>query len=116
MNPKEFRIPVWPVAAIAAALLILPTLATAQTESPKAVPYLLNDSHFHLTNYVQEGTDIREQASQTTDAGDHLTWNTGFKMPPVAEFLDQPVQGSKRWLCHVPAVASQNSNPALNVF
>src|SRR5262245_5528954 len=22
--------------------------------------YLFNDSHFHLTNYVQEGTDIRE--------------------------------------------------------
>jgi len=23
-------------------------------------PYVLNDSHFHLTNYIQEGTDIRE--------------------------------------------------------
>jgi hypothetical protein len=32
---------------------------TAQTGSP-ASGYELHDSHFHLTNYVQEGTDIRE--------------------------------------------------------
>lgn len=29
----------------------------AQTSSSK---YLLNDSHFHLTNYIQEGTDIHQ--------------------------------------------------------
>jgi len=36
---------------------VLMTLALAH--SP-ASAYELNDSHFHLTNYVQEGTDIRE--------------------------------------------------------
>jgi hypothetical protein len=25
-----------------------------------AAPYELNDAHFHLTNYIQQGTDIRD--------------------------------------------------------
>lgn len=28
--------------------------------SPRAFTYELNDNHFHLTNYVQEGTDIKD--------------------------------------------------------
>ena len=38
-----------------------PVLFAAPTPAP-APPsgYVLNDSHFHLTNYVQEGTDIHE--------------------------------------------------------
>jgi predicted TIM-barrel fold metal-dependent hydrolase len=44
------------LAAIGAALWLAPAAAPvrAQTEP------LVHDSHFHLTNYVQEGTDIRE--------------------------------------------------------
>ena len=40
-------------------VLGLAALAAAQ---PAAAPsgYLVNDSHFHLTNYVQQGTDIHE--------------------------------------------------------
>jgi hypothetical protein len=37
--------------------------AGAQTKTAaKAVAgtYLVNDAHFHLTNYIQEGTDIRD--------------------------------------------------------
>jgi len=37
---------------------ILPSTAAAQ-ESP-TTDYLFNDSHFHLTNYIQEGTDIHD--------------------------------------------------------
>ena len=29
-------------------------------QTPSAPGYVVNDSHFHLTNYVQEGTDIRD--------------------------------------------------------
>jgi hypothetical protein len=29
-------------------------------QAPAAAPYVLNDSHLHLTNYAQEGTDIHE--------------------------------------------------------
>jgi hypothetical protein len=37
-----------------------PGLRAAETAaSPSS--YVLNDSHFHLTNYVQEGTDIRRR-------------------------------------------------------
>jgi hypothetical protein len=37
----------------------LPVLLAAQTPaSPSG--YVVNDSHFHLTNYVQQGTDIHE--------------------------------------------------------
>jgi hypothetical protein len=34
--------------------------ANAQSGSSKWDRYLAHDSHFHLTNYVQEGTDIRQ--------------------------------------------------------
>lgn len=60
MIAKEYRRPVFPFVGIAAVLLLFPTMAAAQSESPKAGPYELNDSHFHLTNYIQEGTDIRD--------------------------------------------------------
>jgi hypothetical protein len=32
----------------------------ARSATPPGSDYLVNDSHFHLTNYVQQGTDIRE--------------------------------------------------------
>jgi predicted TIM-barrel fold metal-dependent hydrolase len=51
-------------AAVAIALtLAAPFLVAAPPAAPPAAPassYVLNDSHFHLTNYIQEGTDIRE--------------------------------------------------------
>jgi hypothetical protein len=43
-----------PVAATA--LVVAGTLAA--TPAP-ATPYVLNDSHVHLTNYIQEGSDVR---------------------------------------------------------
>jgi predicted TIM-barrel fold metal-dependent hydrolase len=61
--------------AAVALLLTLATFAAGAPELPAASPakpaaaspaavaapaYELNDSHFHLTNYVQEGTDIHE--------------------------------------------------------
>src|ERR1700751_3018799 len=39
-------------------LLLYCTLATAQSNSSDK--FELNDSHFHLTNYIQEGTDIHD--------------------------------------------------------
>src|SRR5215211_1718347 len=45
-------------AAINLALLFLSSTAIAQTSTTDN--YLFNDSHFHLTNYVQEGIDIHE--------------------------------------------------------
>jgi len=44
-----------PIAALALALLALP----ARAQAP-AGGYVVNDSHFHLTNYVQQGTDIHD--------------------------------------------------------
>lgn len=34
--------------------------ATQKAAAPAAPAYLVNDDHFHLTNYVQEGTEIHE--------------------------------------------------------
>src|SRR5215211_836806 len=45
-------------AAINLALLFLSSTAIAQTSTTDN--YLFNDSHFHLTNYVQEGIDIHD--------------------------------------------------------
>src|SRR6185503_18476449 len=41
---------------ITIALLVGSTTATAQ----KTDDYLFNDSHFHLTNYIQEGINIHD--------------------------------------------------------
>ncbi|HSF24373.1 MAG TPA: amidohydrolase family protein [Blastocatellia bacterium] len=46
--------------AIGAAMLAASTPTIAQSTSERAVDYLFNDSHFHLTNYIQEGTDIHD--------------------------------------------------------
>ncbi|HEU4477986.1 MAG TPA: hypothetical protein VFR80_05670, partial [Pyrinomonadaceae bacterium] len=43
--------------AISITLLIASSSARAQKDSDE---YLFNDSHFHLTNYIQEGTDIHD--------------------------------------------------------
>ena len=37
-----------------------PQRAAAQAPPPAAGGYVLNDTHFHLTNYIQEGTPIQE--------------------------------------------------------
>ena len=47
----------WLVFAIGITLLLASSAAHAQKDSND---YLFNDSHFHLTNYVQEGIDIRD--------------------------------------------------------
>jgi hypothetical protein len=49
-------------AFILALVLVLPVGAAAQgaTGAAAADNYDFNDSHFHLTNYVQEGTDIND--------------------------------------------------------
>ena len=46
------------LATVSAMALSLRAPAVAQVQ-PKPPTYELNDTHFHLTNYVQEGTDIR---------------------------------------------------------
>jgi predicted TIM-barrel fold metal-dependent hydrolase len=44
------------------AILILPICSVGQSSagSGPADSYLFNDTHFHLTNYIQEGTDIHD--------------------------------------------------------
>jgi hypothetical protein len=46
------------VICVALILLSIPVIAQSDSGGTQANDYLLNDSHFHLTNYVQEGTDI----------------------------------------------------------
>jgi hypothetical protein len=47
-------------ACICAAVLAAPFTKTERHIEPLQQAYELNDSHFHLTNYVQEGTNIRD--------------------------------------------------------
>src|ERR1700685_2034877 len=42
------------------ALLAASVPAAGQTAAPQSNDFLFNDSHFHLTNYVQEGTNIAD--------------------------------------------------------
>jgi hypothetical protein len=43
--------------AISITLLLASSAARAQKDADE---YLFNDSHFHLTNYIQEGIDIHD--------------------------------------------------------
>jgi predicted TIM-barrel fold metal-dependent hydrolase len=49
-----------PLAAAIAFALAAPALLCAQAPAPSTSGYVVNDSHFHLTNYVQQGTDIHD--------------------------------------------------------
>ena len=44
--------------ALVAALLSLPAVLAGTAGGALAADYEINDSHFHLTNYIQRGTDI----------------------------------------------------------
>ncbi len=46
--------------ALQIGILLLSACLFATGQSDPAAQYELNDSHFHLTNYIQEGTDIHD--------------------------------------------------------
>ena len=46
------------ISSLGLSLLLYCTFSLAQTTSSNK--FELNDTHFHLTNYIQEGTDIHE--------------------------------------------------------
>jgi Amidohydrolase len=54
-RPNRFRFGTWAAIGLFIAASGLVGAAAAQTPT-----YEFNDSHFHLTNYIQEGTDIRD--------------------------------------------------------
>jgi len=54
-------------------------LSAANSEPRGAPDYLFNDSHFHLTNYVQKGTDIHKYVEQIM--GDKVGRSTLFGIP-----------------------------------
>lgn len=67
----------------AAGLVMLPAAGSAQDAAaaqtvPKDDGYLFNDSHFHLTNYIQQGTDI---AKYMEVMGDKVDRSTLFGIP-----------------------------------
>ncbi len=63
-HPEIHRAALCSTCALIAAgiLLIQPvaSMAPAQSAAMSSDGYLVNDSHCHLTNYIQEGTDVRE--------------------------------------------------------
>src|SRR5262245_4005585 len=64
MNHSSRKYPMRPgfAAIVALAALALPVAGSAPARSQGAPDsdYKYNDSHFHLTNYVQEGTNIKD--------------------------------------------------------
>ena len=67
------------VAAVCAA--VIPSVASARKPQPPAtaVPCLFNDAHFHLTNYVQKGTDMGKYVDEIM--GDKVCRSTVFGIP-----------------------------------
>ena len=67
------------MAAVCAA--VIPSVALARKPQPPAtaMPCLFNDSHFHLTNYVQQGTDMGKYVDEIM--GDKVCRSTVFGIP-----------------------------------
>ncbi len=61
-----------------AAVILGGSKPVAQAAQPAAPDYLFNDSHFHLTNYVQQGTDIHRYLEIM---GDKIGRSTLFGIP-----------------------------------
>src|SRR4051794_38298455 len=61
--------------AASCAALTAPCAQAADSSKPE---YLFNDSHFHLTNYVQQGTDIHKYLEIM---GDKVKRSTLFGIP-----------------------------------
>jgi len=59
-------------------LLCMALLAASSTIYAQSSEYLFNDSHFHLTNYIQEGTDIHDFLKMM---GDKTGRSTLFGIP-----------------------------------
>jgi len=63
---------------VCAALAIFAIQIVAQSSTGAGKEYLFNDSHFHLTNYVQKGTDIHKYLEIM---GDKIGRSTLFGIP-----------------------------------
>jgi hypothetical protein len=57
---NERRIPVSVARALMVCVALLAYSIPGRSQSTPAADYLFNDSHFHLTNYIQEGIDIHD--------------------------------------------------------
>src|SRR5438067_3578461 len=57
---KGFMKSVYPVRGQLVALAAVALLFSARSAHSQANNYLFNDCHFHLTNYIQEGTNIHD--------------------------------------------------------
>src|SRR5262245_23408011 len=57
IRPLSWKVVACEVAIFALALTLSAPAPTAQPNPPE---YEFNDSHFHLTNYIQEGIDVRD--------------------------------------------------------
>jgi hypothetical protein len=67
------------IAGLIAAIVGGGSLALSAAKQPAQPDYLFNDSHFHLTNYVQKGTDIHKYVEQIM--GDKVGRSTLFGIP-----------------------------------
>jgi hypothetical protein len=67
------------IGAIIAAVVGGGSLALSAAKKLPAPDYLYNDSHFHLTNYVQKGTDLHKYVEQIM--GDKVGRSTLFGIP-----------------------------------
>jgi hypothetical protein len=67
------------VTALATVVIALVSSTVEAKDKPAVAPdYLFNDSHFHLTNYIQQGTDIRKYLEIM---GDKVGRSTLFGIP-----------------------------------
>ena len=67
------------IGAVIAAIIGGGSLALSAAKQAAPPDYLFNDSHFHLTNYVQKGTDIHKYVEEIM--GDKVGRSTLFGIP-----------------------------------
>jgi predicted TIM-barrel fold metal-dependent hydrolase len=77
MNVKIIK-PIFFLALTFCCIHLQQAVAQKTNDKQKADTYLLNDAHFHLTNYIQEGPDIKEFLKVM---GDKIWRSTIFGLP-----------------------------------
>src|SRR5690348_11714769 len=85
MDGRDLRNSAWRLAACFAALLASPAVLSRahQRITPAPDPFLFDDVHLHLTNYVQQGTDMR---ALVTMMGTTIGRSTVFGIPLQQEW------------------------------
>ena len=102
----------WRSAGLGAAVLSLVLLLAPGPAAQADDPSSFNDSHFHLTNYIQEGTDIQDFL---TIMGNRVGRSAVFGIPLQQQWSYASIGDARRLTTSIPTLRSTTTpSPTLD--